>query len=108
MKKKLPAWAVLMIICLVAGISLALVNMLTEDRIKEQEALTRNATRAALLPSASNFEDVELQESRFSLDSLVRGLDTAGNTLGYVGQSTVSGYGGPVSGFASPGMGSGI
>ena len=95
-KKKMPAWMVLMIICLCSGLLLAAVNMLTADRIKEQEMLAKNATRAKLFPDASDFEELELQESRFSIENLYSAKDASGGIIGYVGQSTVNGYGGPI------------
>ncbi len=92
----MPAWAVLMVICLCAGVLLACVNMATAGRILEQEALARNATRAALFPAAISFEELEVKESSYQIDSLVSALDADGHVLGYVGQATVKGYGGPV------------
>ncbi len=94
--KKMPAWAVLTVVCLCAGILLAVVNIATAGRIKEQEILTRNATRSALFPAAVSFEELEVQESDYKIDSIVSGLDADGQVLGYVGQTTVKGYGGPV------------
>lgn len=95
-KKRMPAWTVLMIICLCSGLLLALVNMLTADRIKLQEELAQNATRAALFPEAASFEELSLQESRFNIDNLYAAKNTDESIVGYVGQSTVNGYGGPI------------
>ncbi len=96
MKKKLPAWTILTIICLTAGVLLALVNLATADKIIEQQELKKLNTRKALLPAASDFVELEIQESEYKLDSLVKGVDESGNTLGYIGQATAAGYGGPV------------
>ncbi len=96
MKNKFPAWTVLTMICLVAGVLLALVNLLTADRIVEQQRLRILETRLSLFPTASSFNDIPLEEGNTTLDSLVSGVDETGQVLGYVGQTTVTGYGGPV------------
>ncbi len=96
MKRKFPAWTILMIVCLVAGILLALVNLVTADKIVEQQQARILKTRLSLFPTASSFNELPVQESEYKLDSLVSGVDEAGNVLGYVGQATVTGYGGPV------------
>ncbi len=96
MKKKFPAWTMLTVICLVAGILLALVNTVTADKIVEQQQLRILETRLSLFPAASSFNELPLEESEYKLDSLVSGVDENGEVLGYVGQTTVSGYGGPV------------
>ncbi len=96
MKKKMPAWTVLMIICLCSGLLLAVVNMLTADRIAEQKMLSENATRAALFPEAKDFGELELQESRFNIANLYSAKDGSGSVIGYVGQSNVNGYGGEI------------
>ena len=95
MKKKVPAWTVLMVICLCAGLLLAGVNMLTADRIREQELLAKNATMVRLFPEATAFEDLEVQESEFDIDQLC--IAKNGETvIGYVGEATSNGYGGPI------------
>ncbi len=96
MKNKFPAWTVLMIVCLVAGILLALVNLVTADKIVKQQQARILRTRLTLFPAASSFQEMSVQESEYKLDSLVSGVDENGNVLGYVGQTTVTGYGGPV------------
>ena len=45
---------------------------------------------------AEAFEPLELQESRYSLDNLYEAKGADGAVTGYVGQTTVTGYGGPV------------
>ncbi len=96
MKKKFPAWTILTVVCLVAGVLLALVNTVTADKIVEQQQLRILETRLSLFPTASEFKELPVEESEYKLDSLVSSLDASGNVLGYVGQATVAGYGGPV------------
>ena len=62
MKKQLPAWLALCIIALAAGLLLALTNQLTADRIEEQNAIKANAARASVLPAATEFKALELNQ----------------------------------------------
>ena len=96
MNKLLPSLAVLCVVCLVAGVVLGLVNGQTADRIAEQTAALEGAARASLLEAADHLEPLEAQESRYEVDGVYRGLNAAGETVGYVGQTTVSGFGGPI------------
>ena len=96
MKKKMPVWVSLLLVCACAVLLLSQVNRLTARRVAAQEAKLEDAARAEALPGAERFEAVALEESRYTLDNLYQGFDAAGDALGYVGQTTVSGYGGPV------------
>ena len=96
MKKKMPVWVSLLLVCACAVLLLSQVNRLTAGRVAAQEAKLEDAARAEALPGAERFEAVALEESRYTLDNLYQGFDAAGDALGYVGQTTVSGYGGPV------------
>ena len=97
MNKKLPAWIMVCAVCLVGALALGLVNGLTAGSIDRQSAILIDAARDHAL-DADAFEPLELQESRYSLDNLyeAKGADGAGETVGYVGQTTVTGYGGPI------------
>ncbi len=96
MKKKMPVWVSLLLVCACAVLLLSQVNRLTAGRVAAQEVKLEDAARAKALPGAERFEAVALEESRYTLDNLYQGFDAAGDALGYVGQTTVSGYGGPV------------
>ncbi len=89
MNKKLPAWIVLTVICLVAALALAFTYNGTKDRIAQQEEATTVAVRQQLLPTAAGFEKVEDSE-------IYRGVDADGNAVGYVTVNTVNGFGGEV------------
>lgn len=92
MKNK--AWLILAIIALVAAIALSATNLITKDRIAEQAAFAANAARSSAMPAANAFEEQALAEGA-ALDSLYAAMD--GTTLvGYVGQATVTGFGGPI------------
>ena len=89
MNKKLPAWIVLTVICLVAALALAFTYNGTKDRIAQQEEAKTVAVRQALLPAAASFEAVDGSE-------VYRGVDTNGAAVGYVTVNTVKGFGGDV------------
>ena len=96
LNKKTPAWIVLCAVCVIAVLALGGANRLAAGKIEDQQARLADASRLQALPGAEGFEPVETQESRYSLDNLYEGRDASGQTVGYVGQTTVSGYGGPV------------
>ena len=89
MNKKLPAWIVLTVICLVAALALAFTYNGTKDRIAQQEEAKSVAVRQALLPAAASFEAVDGSE-------VYRGVDANGAAVGYVTVNTVKGFGGDV------------
>ena len=106
MKKQLPAWLALCIIALAAGLLLALTNALTADRIEEQNAIKANAARAQVLPAATEFAKVELNEkwlSSLPVDDCYEGRGQDGNVVGYTSQITVKGYGGEIEVDSAPG-----
>ena len=59
MNKKLPAWIVLTVICLVAALALAFTYNGTKDRIAQQEEAKTVAVRQALLPAAASYLEIE-------------------------------------------------
>ena len=89
MNKKLPAWIVLTVICLVAALALAFTYNGTKDRIAQQEEAKTVAVRQTLLPAAASFEAVDGSE-------VYRGVDANGAAVGYVTVNTVKGFGGDV------------
>jgi len=91
--KKQP-WLILTIIALVAGLALAATNMVTAGPIIEQSIKAAREARIAVFPEASDFVEMDLGEG-LGIDSVYEAtLD--GQTIGYVLQNTVSGYGGPI------------
>ena len=95
MNKKLPAWIVLTVICLVAALALAFTYNGTKDRIAQQEEAKTVAVRQALLPAAASFEAVDGSE-------VYRGVDANGAAVGYVTVNTVKGFGGDDMGWQTP------
>ena len=91
---KKHAWLILCLITIIAGLALSLVNMVTEGPIAQQKLLASNASRIAVFPNATGFEAQTVEEGS-KLDS-VYAATKDGQTVGYVLQSTVTGYGGPI------------
>lgn len=94
MKKQLPAWAVLLVITLAAGLCLGGVYALTKDAIADQAAAAAEAARRGALPEADAFEALTLP-AEAGLDWCYAGLQ-GGRLVGYVAQATVQGFGGPL------------
>ena len=92
-RRRLPAYLVLMIITLIAGLVLGGVYALTKDPIAAREAEDAENARKKVLPIAERFEPMEAPEG---LSSLYAGLDAEGNTVGYAAQKTARGYGGEI------------
>ena len=92
-RRRLPAYLVLMIITLIAGLVLGGVYALTRDPIAAREAEDAENAHRKVLPIAVSFESMEAPEG---LSSLYAGLDAEGNTVGYAAQKTARGYGGEI------------
>ena len=60
MKLRLPAWAVLLSICIVVGAALGAVNQLTAGPIAQQAVEAASAARRASFPEADAFEEMDL------------------------------------------------
>ena len=95
MKKRLPAWLVLCVITLVAGLLLGITNELTKGKIAQQSADAANAARYRVLSEATMLEQMPLEEAS-GLDNCYAGYDGAGALIGYAAQVTVQGYVGPI------------
>lgn len=94
MKKQLPAYLVLLIITLIAGLILGGTYQITKDPIEQQAILSAENARKAALPEAETFEQLTLEENS-GLDWLYAGKK-GDEIVGYVGQATVQGFGGEV------------
>ena len=94
MKIRLPAWSILMIICVIIGAALAFVNELTAGPIAQQAIEAANAARRSGFPAADSFDEITLSADS-GVDSCYAAM-ADGQLLGYVVQVTVSGFGGPM------------
>lgn len=79
--------AILFVICVAVSAALAGTNLLTEDRIAQAAAQKAEESRMVVLPGAESFEE---------RDGHYAGLDSAGQTVGYVFETEAKGYGGTV------------
>ena len=93
MKKQMPAWLVLGLIALIAGCALGFTNELTSPIIDEQTLVAADEARRAVLPGASEFEQLTVADP--AIDSCYAG-SANGEVVGYTAQVTVKGYGGDV------------
>ncbi len=89
MKKSIPAWLVLTVICVVAAVLLAATNLATKDVIAANAQREAMETLGKLLPDATGFETME--ESGISV-----GKDGNGSIVGYALAATTQGFGGEV------------
>lgn len=90
-KKQLPAWTMLTIITLVAGVLLGLTFGVTKEKIDEQLLQQAESVRQALVPQAQSFQPFSEENA-----SIYEGVDESGEAVGYVAVNTVMGFGGEV------------
>lgn len=93
-KEVLIPTVALFLIALIATLSLAVVNMITKDKIAEQDLAAAEEARQTVMTDADHFDEKEADGF-----SYYEAIDKSGNLLGYVftcvGDS--KGYGGDVS-----------
>lgn len=83
---------VLFLVSLLVTAALAGANLLTAEKIAEQELLAAEASRQVVLPAANSFEE------RAGKEPYYIGKNAGGETVGYVfTTSSPSGYGGAIS-----------
>ena len=92
--KKIPAWLLLCIIALVAGLALGFTNELTKDEIARQEVAANEEARKKVMSEADEF--VELKVPADSGVDYCYEAKKGGETIGYVAKATEGGYGGPI------------
>lgn len=86
-KKNIIPVVVLSAICLAAALLLSLINMLTSERIKENEAGKITESLSEVLPEGKNFEPFELDDKYPAVIKLAYKADG-----GFVFQAEVKGY----------------
>ncbi|HWQ57538.1 MAG TPA: RnfABCDGE type electron transport complex subunit G [Clostridia bacterium] len=96
---KKPAWLILGVICLVAGLALGLTNAFTQDAIRRQSAADEDKARAAVMPQADAFEELAVPENTavdgVSILSCYAAF-SKGEACGWVVKASAQGYGGPI------------
>ena len=94
-RRRLPAYLVLTVITLIAGLVLGGVYALTKEPIAARELEDAENARRQVLPAAESFVDMS-ESAPEGLSGLFMGLDGQGNTVGYAAQKTTRGYGGEI------------
>lgn len=85
-------------LCLVAIVMSFLivgVYMLTKENIEAQALAAREAARRSVLSQAVTMTELSLEEGA-PVDYCFEGFDAAGQSIGFVSQITVIGFGGPI------------
>ena len=93
---KLPTWVAVGAVGVCSALLATGVNSATKNQIEQHAAKAGTAVYQSVLQGADSFEPLETQASRYTIDAIYRGLNASGEPVGYVGQTTVTGYGGPV------------
>lgn len=88
LKEILAPTAVLVVICIVVSAALAGTNLLTKDKIAEQQAMKSESSRRLVLSTAESFES---QDNGTYYTGVANG-----KTVGYVFETSAKGYGGDV------------
>ncbi len=98
MEKKAPkkpqGWLVLFLVSLVAALALAGTNELTKGAIEQRSQEASDAARIAVFSEADSFKELQVPEGS-GVDNGYQAFK-GGQAIGYVAQSTVQGYGGPI------------
>lgn len=87
----------LLLITAIAGFALGLTNYLTEEPIAQQRIQADIDARLAVLPSASDFEEIELNrspEDDVKIVELYKGIDGTKEIAGYTFKMLAKGFGG--------------
>ena len=92
--KKIPAWLLLCIISLVAGLALGFTNALTKDEIARQDEASNEEARKKVMSEADEF--VQLDVAADSGVDYCYEAKKGGETIGYVAKATADGYGGKI------------
>ena len=94
MKKKLPSWGVLAIVCLIVAGILSVVSCITDEPIALRAQEKAFAARQEAFALADEFVPMELEEGS-GVDECYEAY-TAGELAGYVAKITVTGCQGPI------------
>ena len=94
-KEVLRPTVTLTLICLVIAALLAGTNLLTKDKIAEQEEEAAREARELVLPGIKDFEEAQVTDAEGANVIYYVGKEN-GETAGYVFTTSASSYGGPV------------
>ncbi|MEW6555719.1 MAG: RnfABCDGE type electron transport complex subunit G [Elusimicrobiota bacterium] len=88
MKEIVKLGKYLFIICVIAGLALAVTSYFTSKKIAQRKLIAEQEALKEVLPSASNFQ---------AKDIYTEGFDTQNNTVGYILKITAVGYSSEIS-----------
>jgi len=91
---KIPGYLALAVITLVAGIALGATYSLTEAKIAEQAVVAAENARRDVMKDADAFEMMDVPQDA-QVDWCYE-AKSGGNTIGYVAQTSVNGFAGPI------------
>ena len=94
MKKRIPAWLIVLVIAIVAGGILVLVNSLTAGQAASKAAAEQKAAMLRVFPGAQGFTELPLAEGAEVSHCYAAAANNT--TIGHIAGITVTGYGGPV------------
>ncbi len=94
MKKRIPAWLVLVVIAIVAGGLLVLINSFTDAKALDQAKAAQKTSLLKVFPEAKGFTELPLTEGAEVARCYAAAADN--KTIGHVAEITVTGYGGPI------------
>ncbi len=94
-KKTILLPVTLCLVAIVMSFLIVGVYMLTKDSIEAQAVAARESARRSVLPQAVTMTELPLEEGA-AVDYCYEGFDAAGQSVGYVSQITVTGFGGPI------------
>ena len=94
-KKTILLPVTLCLVAIVMSFLIVGVYMLTKDSIEAQAVAARESARRSVLPQAVTMTELPLEEG-VAVDYCYEGFDAAGQSVGYVSQITVTGFGGPI------------
>jgi electron transport complex protein RnfG len=94
MEKQMPVWASVLVIAVVSALLLVSTHLVTQVYALPEGTVGKDSPQGAAMAAAEQFVPVELAADT-GLDSCYEGR-ADGQTVGYVAQATVKGYGGPV------------
>lgn len=90
---KLPGYAALLVITLIAALALGATYSLTEERIEMQAVTASDKARYQVMPEAEAFEEIPSEDE--AIQFVYRAVQGE-NVIGYVAKTTVNGYGGEI------------
>lgn len=95
--KLLKPGIILLIICLLAAMSLAATNEITQGPIRKQRQEAQDLARKQVMPDAKSFEDLDISSFEISgIKGASIAKDDSGNSIGLVVVAMPNGYAGAI------------